>query len=421
MSHARLSPSSAKRWRNCPGSLREIARLPEHEQNRSSRYAEEGSAAHKVAEVCLRNNQDPEEFLGCGVRRPAPEAEFEIVAPRDLRPSDFVVTKDMAGVVRQYVDAVRLDLARLPGSVLLIEQKVKPLAERDDIYGTADAIVWQPYGEVVVHDFKYGAGVVVEHVENDQARTYGLGALRAIGGPEDAESVTMVISQPRARHSDGPVRSEKLDARALWAWGRELLADAERTDAADAPLVPGDWCRDSFCAAAATCSAVRQRALAAAQVDFDDLPAVIGREEEYVQGLLTGIDSDTLGKMLAAVPLFKALVKGVEGLAMRELQRGAEVPGFKLVRKRAIRRWRDEGKLSQEIEDAIVLGSLTREEAFKTELRSPAQIEKLMPKNWVAERCFKPEGDVTIAPILDPRPAVTSIPAEFTVIEEENT
>lgn len=417
MRHASLSPSSAKRWRNCPGSVREIGRLPDDERNRTSRYAEEGSGAHKLAEVCLRDGGDPVRFLGYGLRRPAPGAEFELIEPKAAKSTDFIVTRDMADHVDTYLQAVRLDLARLPGSSLLIEQKVRALDERDDVYGTADAIVWQPFGEVIVHDFKYGAGVTVEHIENDQARTYGLGALRAIGGPEDAESVTVVISQPRARHSDGPVRSEKIDARELWAWGKELLADANRTDDPDAPLVPGEWCRDSFCPLAATCPAIRQRALAAAQVDFDDLPA---DPEEHARAVVSHIDTVQLGKLLATVPLLKAVIKEAEGLAARTLGRGEEVPGFKLVRKRANRRWRDENTLREELEAEILLGTIGRDEAYKTELRSPAQLEKKLGKPWAEQRWVKPEGDVTIAPDTDPRPGVTLIPAEFTVVTEES-
>jgi len=322
----------------------------------------------------------------------------------------------MIDAVDTYLLAVRTDLARLPGSVLLVEQKVKPLDERDDIYGTADAIVWQPFGEVIIHDFKYGAGVTIEHIENDQARTYGLGALRAIGGPEDAETVTMVITQPRARHSDGPVRSEQIDARELWAWRQELLADAACTDDPKAPLIPGDWCRSTFCPLAGVCPAIRERALAAAQVDFDDLPE---NPAEHARTLVSKIDTEKLGKMLATVPILKALISEVEGLALRTLGRGEEVPGYKLVRKRANRHWRDEKALRDEIEAEILLGVIARDEAFKIELRSPAQLEKKLGKSWAETRWVKPEGGVTIAPDSDPRPGVTSIPAEFTIVTEE--
>ena len=49
--HARLSPSSAKRWLNCPASIALSAGLPEPPE---SPYAAEGTLAHAVAESKLR-------------------------------------------------------------------------------------------------------------------------------------------------------------------------------------------------------------------------------------------------------------------------------------------------------------------------------------------------------------------------------
>lgn len=47
--HALLSPSSAHRWCNCPGSVALTKDLP----NVSSPYAEEGTRAHRLAELAL--------------------------------------------------------------------------------------------------------------------------------------------------------------------------------------------------------------------------------------------------------------------------------------------------------------------------------------------------------------------------------
>ena len=47
--HALLSPSSSKRWLNCPPS----ARLAESVENKSSVYADEGTLAHEIAQNAL--------------------------------------------------------------------------------------------------------------------------------------------------------------------------------------------------------------------------------------------------------------------------------------------------------------------------------------------------------------------------------
>ena len=48
--HAKLSPSAAARWINCPGSIRLSEKVPPPP---SSDYADEGTLAHAVAETKL--------------------------------------------------------------------------------------------------------------------------------------------------------------------------------------------------------------------------------------------------------------------------------------------------------------------------------------------------------------------------------
>ena len=50
--HAELPPSSAERWKNCPGSVTLSKQFP---QDTTSAYAEEGTQAHAVAELKLRH------------------------------------------------------------------------------------------------------------------------------------------------------------------------------------------------------------------------------------------------------------------------------------------------------------------------------------------------------------------------------
>ncbi len=59
VAHALLSPSSAERWMQCPGSVALSYGAPDS----SSEYADEGTAAHELAAMCLRayhDNDEPE-------------------------------------------------------------------------------------------------------------------------------------------------------------------------------------------------------------------------------------------------------------------------------------------------------------------------------------------------------------------------
>lgn len=51
--HARLSPSSAKRWINCPPS---VALSEKYGKPKETDYAKEGTLAHSIGELMIRYN-----------------------------------------------------------------------------------------------------------------------------------------------------------------------------------------------------------------------------------------------------------------------------------------------------------------------------------------------------------------------------
>ena len=137
--HAPLSPSAADRWFTCPGSIVLSKGMPE----RSSEFAKEGTLAHSVAEAMLNG----------GV---------------------FEATDEMTEQVGVYVNYVD-ELANHPEAILHTEVKVKV---SDDLWGTADAVVWRPDQKTLyVADLKFGAGVGVEVSDNLQLKIYGLAPL----------------------------------------------------------------------------------------------------------------------------------------------------------------------------------------------------------------------------------------------------
>ena len=239
--HARLGASGAHRWMKCPGSIRMAEGLAE----RTSSYAQEGSAAHAVAEECLQKDKDADELIGKKVE-------------------GVLVTEEMANAVQRYLDYVR---ERSGGCELLVEQTftLDRLSPPEPMFGTADATFFKD-GTLTVVDYKHGAGVAVEIKGNAQLRYYGLAAMTSLGYP--ATSIEMVIVQPRARHVDGLIRTETITATALMAWARELMDAADAALEPDAPLVAGSWCR--WCDASPVCPELQEQALRSAQVDFAD-------------------------------------------------------------------------------------------------------------------------------------------------------
>jgi hypothetical protein len=364
--------------------------MPKGERERTSLYADEGTAAHNLAEFCLEGGSEASVYLGT-------------TTPGKVQ--DWPVTEEMVEAVQCYLDEKNFHVKRLSGDDgedcvhVSIESSVKPLPDRDDLWGTADLIIYEAFGELVVIDFKYGKGIVVEVEWNDQAMFYGLGALQKIGA-KDVSKVTIVIVQPRAPHPKGPVRRWTVTPDVLLQFGEELRAAADLTADPEAPLLSGEHCR--FCPAAVPCPELRKKVLQTAASDFSDLPAEIEEPAAHVR-LPNPADPEELAQAMKILPLLDYWTREVGGLVLRELERGMEIPGWKLVRGRANRAWKDGADVERRLKNKT---GVHVDQIYKRTLQTPAQIEKVVGKKWVAQHAVKPEGKLTVAPASDARPAV---------------
>lgn len=405
--HAILGASSATRWINCAGSVNAIAGLPTKDRDNTSEYADEGTAAHSLGEYILKRfgfDKSAHEFLGKRVK-----GEL----------GSYEVDYEMADAIDVWTETASRHFGRLGDPEMLIEARVQPLPDREDLFGTADTILIGET-ELVVIDYKHGKGIVVESDWNDQMMYYALGALMlAIAQGRTIETVTLIIVQPRAIHADGPVREWTIPVEVLVEFAGILRGAADRTKEPDAPLKAGPWCRKNFCPKAAKgCKALRALAHSVAATDFDDLPELPAKPDAadlkpHVR-LPDPTDADEVGRAMQIVPLLDYWAREVQGYAEKLLERGHHVPGQKLVRKRANRQWLDPDGVEKKLRDKRV----KVDDAYTKKLRSPAQIEKLpnVGKDWVSKYAHKPEGGLTIAADTDRRPGV--LPESLTDFDE---
>ncbi len=386
--HAKLSPSAAKRWMKCPGSIRLSAGIP----STTSSYAEEGTAAHFVAEQCLKRRCNANELwsLLTGLKKASGAAE------QFARYKKWI-NEEMLAHVQGYLDMIRKDMKTIPAGLRIfnVEQRFDLNFLAPDLWGTNDASLGEYLKKLRVYDLKYGAGVPVEAVENPQLMIYAAGAV----GPDNAEEYTeveMVIHQPRCHHPDGPIRRWCIPVEELMTWAKnDLLPAAKRTTDPKAPLVAGDWCR--FCPAMAVCPELTKASLEVARVEFSQDPATVTLPDPEQ------LSDAEIARVLQFSDIISAWAKQVAGYAQNVLETGGAIDGYKLVAKRAVRRWIDDTSAEAELHKFFGKSIYTA-----PKLKSPAQVEKLpgCSKDLLEGLWEKPEAGVTIAPAADRRKAV---------------
>jgi len=367
--HSKVGASTCERWWNCPGSVAAVAALPPQEV---SIYAKEGTAAHELAELCLKNGLNAADYIG------------------QVSTNGFEFTDEMAEAVQVYVDVIRQDLHdnQVNASDLLIEHRFNLTSIDKDAFGTNDANMVIFPDKIIVYDYKHGQGVAVDVEENKQLMFYALGAIE--GGAYD--TIEVVIVQPRAIHRDGPVRRWSFSMAQLVEFGEELKAKIKETRKSNAPRNCGSWCKKTFCPAMATCPAVLKQVSTDAMVAFGEPVTTFPTPQDLTPQQLKNI--------LRAIPLAEEWLKSVWAYAEQKANNGEHIDGFKLVRGReGNRKWDDEGRVFAALSD---LG----QDIFETKLKSPAAMEKQFGKAkmaLVSQYITRSEGKVILVPEEDPR------------------
>lgn len=372
IAHATLGASSAHRWAVCGGSVKAEQGLGD----KTSSFAQEGTAAHELGEICLKLGDDPAEWVGRNL----------------VDMPDWVVDADMAHHVTTYVDYVRN--AAKGADDVQYEQRVDYSDWVGGGFGTADAVILK--GDTIqVCDLKFGRGVQVNADNNPQGMLYALGAYAENSFISDFKRVVICIIQPRLDH----ISEWEISVKDLLKWAEWISHRAEIALSDDAERVAGEsQCR--FCKAKATCKTLYDYTESIILSEFDDLDA---------QSPDT-LNDNQVRMVLENKGLIEGWLTSVEGYVRERLDAGEDFEGFKLVEGRSIRRWGDEVKAVD------VLAGTLGDDLYSKKLVSPAQAEKLLTKDQrglMSELVVKPKGKPTLAPSSDKRPAINATNDDF--------
>lgn len=372
--HGTLPASSSGRWLACTPSAMLEKQFPEE----VSPYAEEGTAAHEVAEKAARF------FLG-----ELTEDEFNTWKKQFSEESSYY-NQEMLEAATGYAQLVfqkyRSLKSHCPDALVELETRLDFSKWVKQGFGTGDCVIIADGGLEIV-DFKYGKGHRVSAEGNSQMRLYALGALAAYEDFYDVHTVTMTIYQPRLSSGES---QETMTVKDLQQWAKEVVVPrAKLAYKGEGEFAPSEeTCK--FCKAKAVCRARAQMNMAV----FDEAPDP------------TLLSLAEASELLAKASDIKAWLGDLEELVFSSLMKGETAPGWKIVEGRSVRKLGSEDDVVKAMTDAGYDESLLYERKLLTLTQMEKDFGKKTIDGILKDLIVKPQGKPSLAPESDPRPAI---------------
>ena len=359
MRHLRYGGSSAKRTIGCPGWLEKSKNIP---RRPAGQAAIDGSMHHEIMEMCQRDLTMPEDNLGFVYKENGVKREFT--------EDDLDLSYIAYNAINQLLDELDID-------EMMIEPFVQMVAGQAG--GSIDLLgLSEDRKTLLIADYKFGT-IKVSPTENEQGGVYGVSVMRdktTANFFNDVEKVVFAIVQPKVK---GVVSTWETDVKWLLDFEQKFLAAMASDD-----INPGSHCK--WCPAEPYCEEKRLNIVASS--------------------LLGARDKDDLQSAADVLVEVEDWLKSVKEELYLQLSRGAALQGWKIVDKRATRKWVDEIAVADALE-AVKLDALMYKEPT---LLTPPQMEKLVKKNKVEidldEFIMSTSSGTTLALADDSRDAV---------------
>lgn len=413
--------SNADQRLNCPASYRLEQQIDEKVRNKSSSFADEGTALHEAMAYALQNDvQDPEELLGMSF---------------DVDGTAWVITRELVDECLapcfDFLEALEEELEAEGGVEWIVERQVR-FPGIEGAFGTGD-LTGRTAKRTILIDWKFGAGKPVKAVYreqdgservNSQLLFYGRATLHTLpemfGDAEDDWPVDLYIMQPRS--GDGLPQKAEVCVGDLKDFEQPLINAVDRAmNDPTAPTRKGPWCE--FKACKLVCPLYVGAILDLSKVNKKNLVPTSPSAEVIDQ--IKGIDwSYAYARLIELADHSEEIIGEIRKQAHAYMDAGGVVTGYKLVPKRATEKYTDEEGAKK---FAKKLGLKDEDLMTKPELKSPAQlgkalepiIDKKIPtkkareeaaRKAIANFTEKVSSGTNIAPADDKRPDVIPIP-----------
>lgn len=363
--HAPCSPSSSFRWTKCTKS----ARINAEADDRGSPYAQQGTDAHSLCEHLVKK------ALGRRSRDPT----------ADLSWYDQEMQECAEGYRDFVINAIEDIKKSCPDPYIGIEQRLDFSDWVPEGYGTGDCIIVSD-GIAHIIDFKYGIGLPVKATENTQLMCYGLGILETFGNLYSIRRIRLSIYQPRRENVD----TWEISTEDLLKWADEVLKPAAKLAyAGEGEFKAGDHC--IFCRIKDTC---RERA--------DYYIELMKHELEDP----TELTDEEIALILPKIEGLVGWATDLKEYALQQALNGRKYKGFKVVEGRATRKYTDEAKVAETVENA---GYDPYEKKVLGITAMSKELGKKKFEELLGGLVYKPKGKPVLVPDDDKRPEYSNV------------
>lgn len=380
--HFEYGGSTAHRTLNCPAWRRVAANVPRG--HGANEHADRGTLLHDCMEA-LGND------------------EVDVYADLIGKTyNDQVLTEEMLEeIVKPTWAAYEIFASDNDFEIELFEQEVK---DDDDIGGTID-ILAASSDTIFVLDWKFGHNLV-SPFENAQALFYAMCAqtdarTKGLFTAKRKKIVIGIIQPAYEETGESIIQTWETDISRLNDFAEDFYKAIDERASTEDPCA-GDHCK--YCPAIAICPVKTGQARKALMIDPKSAEAA-----ELTQAM----------SMVAEV---EEWARAVRAQAHEQAEQGLKISGFKLVQKRATRKWSDPDAVADIVRKAR---SIKLDEAFDMKLKSPAQMEKLCKKKDVDFEKYDAyiesvSTGTTLVPDSDKRPEVLGLDGLAQAINQIN-